>query len=285
MLSALLAHGHDRAAPGPPVAGFECWPSAAGYEQRRAERYRWDGMARGDEPFAVIQHTLSGEGRLDFAGARYRLRPGQTMVVLIPHAHIYYLQRGGEWDYFWLILRGREALRLARAVQAAAGPVLDLAAPGVERLAAACLTVLSGEWQAGALSAAAYGALAALHDGVGQPGAAALPPAIARAMAYAAGNLASPLQVDALAAVAGLSRAHFVRSFTAAVGVAPSPWVRAQRLDRAERLLLASEMTVGQIATATGFADGNTLAKVLRRDRGLAPLSLRAARAEAGAGR
>ena len=40
-------------------------------------------------------------------------------------------------------------------------------------------------------------------------------------------------------------------------------------------------MKVSDIARATGFADGNYLAKAFRRHRGMTPLAFRATRAEA----
>ena len=83
---------------------------------------------------------------------------------------------------------------------------------------------------------------------------------------------------DTLARVAGMSRAHFVRRFAAAYGVAPSDHVLARRMDRVERLLLATEMKVADIAKAAGFADPNYLAKAFRRHRGLSPLEFRATR-------
>ena len=60
---------------------LHCMAISAGYEQRRNEVYSWDGMERGTSPFLVIQHTLVGEGRLDYAGVGYSLKPGQTMIV------------------------------------------------------------------------------------------------------------------------------------------------------------------------------------------------------------
>ena len=87
--------------------------------------------------------------------------------------------------------------------------------------------------------------------------------------------------MERLAAVAGISRAHFVRQFSAAVGMAPSEFVLERRLERIERLLLATEMKVADIATATGFNDANYLAKAFRRRRGLSPLEFRATRLEA----
>ncbi|HEY0033621.1 MAG TPA: helix-turn-helix transcriptional regulator, partial [Devosia sp.] len=72
-------------------------------------------------------------------------------------------------------------------------------------------------------------------------------------------------------------RGHFVRQFSAATGQAPSEFVLDRRLERIERLLLATDLSVVQIARATGFADANYLAKAFRRRRGMAPLEYRAA--------
>jgi len=286
MLSTLLSHGHDLRTLGLPrgTALLHCMAVAAGYEQRRNEVYSWDGSKRGTSPFLVIQHTLLGEGRLDYAGTRYRLTPGQSMLVTMPHAHRYWLERGGNWEYFWLLLHGREALRLAREILDSAGPVLALDQGQIDRLAAACLGVLTlPRPSQGEASAAAYSAMTALHDAAfaGGQSEIALPSNLARVVGFIEAHLGEALPVDRLAAVAGVSRAHFVRLFTVALGVPPSDFVEVRRLERVERLLLATEMKVGEIALATGYADGNYLAKVFRRRSGLTPLEFRATRAEA----
>lgn len=282
MLSSLLSHGHDirvLAARGA-VSSLGVLAEAVGYEQRRNELYSWDGMKRGTEPFLVIQHTILGEGRLEFGGARYRLGPGQTMLVTMPHAHRYWLERGGQWEYFWFILSGREALRMAREVLAVAGPVLQPGAAGAERLAAACHGLLTGALTPAQASVLGYQALAVLHDAAfaGAKPPVALAPEMARVLAHVEANLGGDLRVDALAQVTGLSRAHFVRRFAAEVGVPPSDHVFARRMDRVERLLTASEMKIGDIARATGFADANYLAKAFRRHRGMSPMEFRAMR-------
>lgn len=282
MLSVLLDHGHDirvRSTRGS-VPSLGVLAEAVGYEQRRAELYSWDGMKRGSEPFLVIQHTILGEGRLDFGGARYRLQAGQTMLVTMPHAHRYWLERGGHWEYFWFILSGREALRMAREVLAVAGPVLQPSEGGEVQLADACHALLTGSLTPAQASVLGYQALAVLHDTAfaGVKPQATLAPEMARVLSHIESNLAGDLRVDALAQVAGLSRAHFVRRFAAEVGVPPSDHVFARRMDRVERLLTASEMKVAEIARATGFADANYLAKAFRRHRGMSPMQFRAMR-------
>ncbi len=287
MLYNLLSHGHDIRALTLPrnTAPLHCMAASVGYEQRMNEIYAWDGLKRGNSPFLVIQHTILGEGRLDYAGTSYRLVPGQTMLVTIPHPHRYWLERGGHWEYFWLLLHGREALRLAREILDAAGPVLEIGPGLTDRLAAACLALIATPKPTpGAASTEAYAAMTTLHDSVfgsrdlpETP----LPAAMARVADFIDANLATALPIDRLAAIAGTSRAHFVRQFTASLGLPPSDFVLERRLERIERLLLATEMKVGDIAEATGFADGNYLAKAFRRRRGMSPLEFRATRLEA----
>jgi transcriptional regulator GlxA family with amidase domain len=84
------------------------------------------------------------------------------------------------------------------------------------------------------------------------------------------------LDVDRLSAVAGLSRAHFVRVFSQAVGESPSAYVIDQRLQLAQRLLTATDATVNEIAVACGFADANYFAKVFRRKTDTTPSAYRA---------
>jgi AraC family transcriptional regulator len=283
MLSQLLDHGHDVRTLSLPrnAAPLHCMSVSGGYEQRRNEVYSWDGMKRGTAPFLVIQHTTLGEGRLDYAGTRHRLTPGKTMLVTMPHAHRYWLERGGEWEYFWLLLNGREALRLAREILDAAGPVLEPTPEQVDRLAGACLELLQVfDPSPGQASNLAYAAMTSLHDAVfgsRPPPESPLPAGISRVLAYIEANIGEPLPVDRLAGIAALSRAHFVRSFAGAVGAAPSDYVLEKRLERVERLLVATEMSVAAVAAATGFSDANYMAKVLRRRKGMAPLEFRAA--------
>ncbi len=283
VLDDLIAYGHKLHVLTLPKSAVPLHAMAisAGYEQRVNEVYSWDGLQRGTAPFLVLQHTIAGQGRLDYAGTQHRLTPGQTMVLSLPHAHRYWLERGQSWEYFWIVLNGREALRIAREVIDAAGPVLTLPQPVIDRIADACLalidrpSILPGE-----ASSAAYAAIVALHDGVFSTNAEprpALPPAIARVTAYVDANLASAINVERLAAVAQMSRAHFVRQFSAATGSPPSTFVLSQRLERVERLLLATDMSIIAIAAASGFANANYLAKAFRRRHALAPLDYRVA--------
>jgi AraC family transcriptional regulator len=251
----------------------------AGYERRENETYSWEGRRR--RPFSVIQHTLAGRGELDYAGARFALTPGDTMVLNFPHPNRYWLARGQTWEYFWIGVNGREALRVTRSVIDLSGPVLRLNQGSVDRLADVCRALLARDVQVGEASSLAYAAVMSLHDGQSRTQDAAideLPGTITRALTYIEQHLALRLDVGRLAEVAGLSRAHFVRSFTRSVGQSPAAYVANQRLQLAQRLLTATDATILEVAAACGFADGNYFAKVFRRMTQSTPSDFRSSR-------
>lgn len=248
----------------------------AGYERRENETYSWEGGRRA--PFSVIQHTVSGRGELDYAGAHHALLPGDTMLLNFPHANRYWLAPGQRWEYFWIGVNGREALRVTRTVLDAAGPVLRLGTAYVDRLAAVCRTLIAHEPQTGEASSLGYAAVMALHDGIFQGGSAGAderPASIRRVLAYVEQHLRDRLDVERLAEIAGLSRAHFVRTFTEAVGLPPSQYVATQRMETSQRLLTATDATIAEIAALCGYAGSNYFAKAFRRHTGQTPSEYR----------
>lgn len=286
MLSNLIAHGHKIQTIAPPRGplGFHVMATGAGFEKRVNEVYNWEGLKRGDAPFVIIQHTIAGRGELDYAGTRHVLLPGSTMVLSFPHANRYWLDRGQTWEYFWIGANGREALRMIRAIIDLKGPVVMPSTQSVDRMADACVRLMRApELLSGDVSAAAYEAMMALHDGLfgAAPAVTTVAPPIARAQSFVAAHLGEPLGIDRLARVAGLSRAHFVRRFAGETGQSPSDYVSAARMERATRLLIATDQPVSAIAAATGFANGNYFAKAFRRLNGLSPSEFRAAAANA----
>lgn len=280
MLSALIEHGHGLhllQLPKGPLR-LHCMGTGAGFERRFNEAYSWEGLKRGSAPFALIQHTIAGRGELDFGGTRHTLLAGDTMLLSVPHRNRYWLAKGQSWEYFWITLNGREALRIARGILDEKGPVLRPSGDAIDQLAASCLTLMRGEVLIGEASAAAYAGVMALHDAaLGKfVDASMVPPAIARVQHFVGQNLEGNLEVARLSMVAQLSRAHFVRLFARSVGQAPSDYVFAQRMERAERLLIATDSSVAEVATSCGFADANYFAKAFRRGHGATPSAFRA---------
>ncbi|WP_205926016.1 AraC family transcriptional regulator [Rhizobium sp. P38BS-XIX] len=252
-------------------------PTSAGYEIRHDEPYDWDGRRRGQTPFTVLQHTISGTGRLRYENRSYRVNAGDTLLVLVPHNHRYWLEKGERWEYFWLSMNGEEALRIHRLILSAAGPVLKLQQVTIDHLADCSLRLVRGAKTPASASAIAYEAAMVLYDDVfGSHAFAADRSAMQIVIDHINDNLDKPLPVDELARVSGLSRAHFSRVFSESEGVPPAEFVLQQRMQRAAKLLTkAAFIPVKEVAIMSGFDDANYFSKVFRRIYGINPTEFR----------
>jgi AraC-like DNA-binding protein len=67
-------------------------------------------------------------------------------------------------------------------------------------------------------------------------------------------HFAEALDLDRLAAVAGVSKYHFARSFEAAYGEPPMRYLTRRRIERAQDLLRSANLTITEICMIVGYA-------------------------------
>ncbi len=87
-----------------------------------------------------------------------------------------------------------------------------------------------------------------------------------------------PLQLKEMAAIAGMSKYHFLRVFRRLTGVTPHQYLISARLRRAALALASSRRPVITIAFDSGFGDLSTFNKTFRAAFGLTPTQYRASR-------
>lgn len=75
-----------------------------------------------------------------------------------------------------------------------------------------------------------------------------------RARDHADRHFAEPLDLEQLAAVAAISRWHFHRLFAATYGRTPATYLTERRVERAQDLLRATNLTVTEVCHAVGFS-------------------------------
>ncbi|AKF04411.1 helix-turn-helix transcriptional regulator [Sandaracinus amylolyticus] len=80
-----------------------------------------------------------------------------------------------------------------------------------------------------------------------------------------------PIGLEELAKLAGVSRFHFTRQFKRATGETPMAYVRRLRVERAKELLLATDMSLADVAAHVGFADQSHFTRVFRSVVGTTP--------------
>ena len=86
-----------------------------------------------------------------------------------------------------------------------------------------------------------------------------------------------PHTVESLAALAGMSRSAFARTFLEAFGRTPIDYVRDVRLRRGARLLHRGDLSVSEIAGRVGFASRSHFSRAFRDQFGCSPAKFRSA--------
>ncbi len=86
---------------------------------------------------------------------------------------------------------------------------------------------------------------------------------------------ADPLDVPALARIAHVSEAHFIRTFRATFGETPHRYLQRRRVERAMFLLRATGRPVSDICLDVGFTSLGTFSRTFREIVGEPPTAYR----------
>lgn len=100
-------------------------------------------------------------------------------------------------------------------------------------------------------------------------------PHLRRARDLADRAYAEPLDLDALALAANVSRFHFVRRFADAYGETPMRYVTRRRIERAQDLLRSANLTVTEICVMVGFSSLGSFSSRFRELVGESPTEYR----------
>jgi transcriptional regulator GlxA family with amidase domain len=88
---------------------------------------------------------------------------------------------------------------------------------------------------------------------------------------YIEAHLNDTVELVELAAIAGLSIFHFARQFKQSAGVTPHYYLIRSRIERARELLAGTDLSLSEIAFATGFSDQSHLTRHFRQMIGMTP--------------
>jgi len=108
-------------------------------------------------------------------------------------------------------------------------------------------------------------------------------PHLRRARDLADRHYAQRLDLDALAAAAHVSKYHFTRRFAEAYGDTPMRYLTRRRIERAQDLLRAANLTVTEVCMLVGFSSLGSFSSRFRELVGETPKQYRDRWAEQGA--
>ena len=94
---------------------------------------------------------------------------------------------------------------------------------------------------------------------------------IAQAIRYMNRHLFEPIGVQEVADSVSLSPSHFSRQFKARTGYSPYEYIVLRRIDKAKYMLSSTELSVKEIAYATGYNSEENFIHSFRKNVGIAP--------------
>jgi len=86
---------------------------------------------------------------------------------------------------------------------------------------------------------------------------------------------AEPLDVKAVASVAHVSEAHFIRTFRSVFGETPHRYLQRRRVERSMFLLRETDKSVTDVCFDVGFSSLGTLSRMFREIVGVSPAAYR----------
>jgi len=84
-----------------------------------------------------------------------------------------------------------------------------------------------------------------------------------------------PMTIDGLSRLLPITRRSLERRFRAAIGYGIHDEIVRCRLERAKRLLVATELSLKEVSSASGFSNADSLGRAFRRAEGVTPLEYR----------
>ena len=221
---------------------------------------------------------LDGEGTVYLENAPLDFSPGDICVIDSGELHRVGSGVGGRCTYYCLIVDSEfcEKQGLAHEDVRFVKRIRD------EKLAEEYNKIAEAfgredEYRVPALKGAVLSFMVHLlreHAKEGKRGAARENEAVRIVIRHIRTHYAEPLEVDALAALAGLSKFHFLREFKRVTGQTVVTYINNLRIERAVRMLDAGNTTVSAVAAACGFASHAYFSKTFYRLRGVHPSTL-----------
>lgn len=81
--------------------------------------------------------------------------------------------------------------------------------------------------------------------------------------------------LDEMAAMAGITPSHFCRVFKKATGISPHQYVLKARLDKAQQMLVQTDLTLASVSEALGFTSQSHFSRAFRGYAGISPSDYR----------
>ena len=234
-----------------------------------------NGKTQDLSSYGVWQYTISGKGRIDLKTGSHDLLPGSLMVVSVPGSHAYYLPKDSDsWEFVFLVMIGREAMRITRMIERNLGNLLDT--KNTDKTLSLFYEMLDNLFSGKiddpfSNSCYTYQLCMTLLGETGDFDDKTRKQPFKELIQFLKENLYRDISVEEMAEVMNLSRSHFTRIFSKEMGLSPRMYLEDLRLKTAMGLLFNEQISVKETAVLCGIYDVNYFCRLFKKRYGISP--------------
>ncbi len=208
----------------------------------------------------LIHLVTSGKGTYVARGNIYHIHEGQAFIIYPQEITTYTADETDPWQYSFFACKGEMVERLLKRTSFADGNMVitlnDMKLSDL--IIETAQTILSKPFR----NIDMYATIQLLRmfeilmDHVDTPETenTLTKEYVQKAISYIQFNYNSHLTVSGLADMISINRSYFYRLFKKEVGISPNEYLNNYRVDLAKKLLITSDLSISQIAMATGFS-------------------------------
>lgn len=233
----------------------------------------------------LIHCVTSGKGVFSFGGKDYLLSGGDGFLLTPGVVASYAADSESPWQYCWIGFNGTDAKRLVEQTGLSyENPVFHFSGTALpDRLEQICHLSCATHSNEARVEAGLLLFLADLMDAFGSSSAAHHASGyeyVQKAARFIEYNYSRSIDVEDIAASVGISRSHLYRLFMENISVPPNEYLMRCRMNKAAALLEEGHLSVGEVASSTGFSDQLYFSRVFKKYMGIPPsqYALRSAR-------
>lgn len=109
----------------------------------------------------------------------------------------------------------------------------------------------------------------------GKPRVEVTDPRIAELVSYIQQHLTEPISIETLADRACLTKSYLIRNFRETIGLTPLQYILQKKIQKAQTMLLGTELSVTEVAHEVGFQDASYFIRLFHKNLGFTPQEYR----------